>query len=117
MTNALRMQLGKVLDIALKFIGLSLVMFNLVGSNDVINETYVEWSLMFGLLVDALLLAWITATQKDSPSRIPDGMVAAPVDSVRIGTTVKVPPATAGPTGEAVVSTGHELKMQDSLTP
>jgi hypothetical protein len=97
------MQLGKVLDIALKVIFLTLVMFNIVpGADEMIKEVYIEWSLLVGLLVDAVLLAWITATQKDSLARIPDGMVAAKQEDVKNNSVVFVPPATPGPTGEAI---------------
>lgn len=102
MTNALRMQLGKVLDMALKFAFLSLVMFGLVNDGDAISQQFVQWSTVFALLVDAMLLSWITATQKDSPSRIPNGMVATDLNSVKIDSLVFIPPDTVGPTGPAI---------------
>lgn len=108
-TNALKMQLSNIVQLLLKFAWISMVMFGFVGEGGLVENNWILWSGLLGMLVDALFLFWVTATQKMSAARIRDGEVSAPPTAVAPGTNVLVPPATPGATGVAVVTSGGGL--------
>lgn len=97
--------------IALVNTGMALLMAVLVFTDITVDlNNFAILSVAVEAFVNSALGLWIAFTYRMSPSRIPDGEVAAKPSAVNSGTIVTVPPSTPGPDGLATVMSDGSLQ-------